>query len=583
MEEGMNPRRNIVSFDKPNPERASMGVLKTVKRCFKKVTEPYKCGGEDPQDQENGCVRNWKKIFLVVAVVGLALDPLFFYIPVFERDRFCLAWDNTMKIIAVVFRTFLDGLYMNRFLFYFRGKRVLNWHQHLYLVIDILSILPLPQVFSWFDTPNAKLPMTRQKLKWVIVGQYAPRIIRTYPLYRKVTRVSGRVTESRWTGAAFNLFLYILASHVFGAFWYSVAIERKDRCWRDACKKIHGCVIENLYCAQAGGDNRLFLNGSCPLINPDQISDPEVFNFGMFTEALQYGITESRDPKKFFHCFWWGLRNLSALGQNLNIGSFIGDISFAIIICLSGLILLALLIGRMQKYLQEEKEEKARDRELWMSHRGLPGEMRERIRRYERYRWRKTGGVDEEALLGKLPEDIKQDIKSHLCLNLLKKVPLFKILDVWQLNAISILMKPVFYSQNSYIVQQGEAIENMLFIQKGNLSSHSFCLVAGDFCCEDLLKWALSLPSSPQLPISSNTIWALTDVKGFVLSADDLEFVATRYSWFHCLQFRHMFRYHSAQQRRWAACFIQTAWRTHRRRKLSVCSEGGQYQNKLQK
>lgn len=55
---------------------------------------------------------------------------------------------------------------------------------------------------------------TKNLLKFVVLIQYVPRFIRIYPLYKEVTRTSGILTETAWAGAAFNLFLYMLASHV---------------------------------------------------------------------------------------------------------------------------------------------------------------------------------------------------------------------------------------------------------------------------------------------------------------------------------------------------------------------------------
>lgn len=75
------------------------------------------------------------------------------------------------------------------------------------------------------------------------------------------------------------------------------------------------------------------------------------------------------------------------------------------------------------------------DAEQWMSHRLLPEDLRERIRRYEQYKWQETRGVEEETLLRNLPKDIRRDVKRHLCLSLLMRVsdslyllPLFFIL-----------------------------------------------------------------------------------------------------------------------------------------------------------
>ena len=105
---------------------------------------------------------------------------------------------------------------------------------------------------------------------------------------------------------------------VVGAFWYLLSINREDRCWRDA---IGSGDKSALYCDKNGTtiNNTLVssLNNSCPLINPDDIKNQEVFNFGIFFDALESGVVENWDfPKKYFYCFWWGLRNLRFVNNN---------------------------------------------------------------------------------------------------------------------------------------------------------------------------------------------------------------------------------------------------------------------------
>lgn len=70
----------------------------------------------------------------------------------------------------------------------------------------ILVIIPKMSGFKSLNTKNL--------LKFVVFFQYVPRLLRIIPLYREVTRASGILTETAWAGAAFNLFLYMLASHV---------------------------------------------------------------------------------------------------------------------------------------------------------------------------------------------------------------------------------------------------------------------------------------------------------------------------------------------------------------------------------
>jgi len=65
---------------------------------------------------------------------------------------------------------------------------------------------------------------------------------------------------------------------------------------------------------------------------------------------------------------------------------------------------------------------KRRDSEQWMHHRLLPKELRERVRRYDQYKWLATRGVDEDILVQSLPKDLRRDIKRHLCLALVRRV-----------------------------------------------------------------------------------------------------------------------------------------------------------------
>ncbi|KAL1225544.1 putative cyclic nucleotide-gated ion channel 12 [Cardamine amara subsp. amara] len=152
-----------------------------------------------------------------------------------------------------------------------------------------------------------------------------PRIIRILPLYKEVTRTSHTISESHWAGAALNLFLFLMYSYVFGAFWYVIGVQKKVSCWRDACRRTQPdeCILENLF-GPKSVDNSLFLNTSCPLIDPDEITNSStkssnIYDFGMYIEVLKSGVAEvkPRDfPRKFVFCFWWGLRNLRFVHLN---------------------------------------------------------------------------------------------------------------------------------------------------------------------------------------------------------------------------------------------------------------------------
>ncbi|ONI25544.1 hypothetical protein PRUPE_2G308700 [Prunus persica] len=439
-------------------------------------------------DPQGPFLQKWNKIFVLACLIAVSLDPLFFYIPVIDDKNKCLDLDRKMKITASVLRSFTDIFYIVHIIFQFRtgfvapssrvfGRGVLvedAWsiarrYLSSYFLIDILAVLPLPQVVIIFipKLGGSKSLNTKNLLKFIVLFQYVPRVIRIYPLYREVTRASGILTETAWAGAAFNLFLYMLASHTY----------------------------------------------------------------------LQSTTTRL-----------------------------------------------------------EEMRVKRRDAEQWMSHRLLPENLRERIRRYEQYKWQETRGVDEENLICNLPKDLRRDIKRHLCLALLMRVPMFEKMDEQLLDAMCDRLKPVLYTEESYIVREGDPVDEMLFIMRGRLLTmttnggrtgffNSEYLKAGDFCGEELLTWALDPHSSSNLPISTRTVQALSEVEAFALKADDLKFVASQFRRLHSKQLRHTFRLYSQQWRTWAACFIQAAWRRHCKKKLetSLLEEENRLQDALAK
>lgn len=571
-------------------------------------------------DPQGPFLQKWNKIFVLSCILAVSLDPLFYYVPIIDDDQKCLSYDRKMEITATVLRSFTDIFYILHIIFQFStgfiapdsrvfGRGVLvedtlaiaKKYIVSYFLIDILAVLPLPQVVIWIVIPRLRgwrSLNTKNLLKFVVFFQYIPRVIRIYPLYKEVTRSSGILTETAWAGAAFNLILYMLASHVMGAFWYLFSIERETTCWKQACDQ-NGCNRSSLYCEDSPHTVYEFLNTSCPIQTPNTT----LFDFGIFLNALDAGVVQSTDfPQKFFFCFWWGLQNLSSLGQNLKTSTYVWEICFAVFIAISGLVLFSLLIGNMQTYLQstttrlEEMRVKRRDAEQWMSHRLLPENLKERIRRYEHYKWQETRGVDEENLLCNLPKDLRRDIKRHLCLALLMRVPIFEKMDDQLLDAMCDRLKPVLFTEDSYIVREGDPVDVMLFIMRGRLLTTTTnggrtgffnleYLKAGDFCGEELLTWALDPHSSSNLPISTRTVQALVEVEAFALVADDLKLVASQFRRLHSKQLRHTFRFYSQQWRTWAACFLQAAWRRYTRKKLeeSLREEENRLQDALAK
>ncbi|XP_035542485.1 cyclic nucleotide-gated ion channel 1-like [Juglans regia] len=593
---------------------------------------------------------HWDVMFLVLCVVTVAVDPLFFYLPVINEATKCITIDTTLEITAICVRSFLDLVAFGNLV----ARR--DYMMSSDYVINILAILPVPQVLvplMFSEMSGSKFRNIRRFLNVVVLSQYVPRILRIYRLWRKVNETiilpkSIPSTTSTSTVKAvnaegyknmmknippkgfivmkggFNLFLYLVASHVLGAFWYFFSIERETTCWHVACEPHQtdiGCIETSFNC-DAGFGNHTILNDYCSL--EKKTNTTLSFDFGIFQDARQSGILASMDfPRKTMFCFWWGLRNLSSLGQNLETSSDYWENCFTVLISVFGLLLFLYFIGNLQVYMQWEasnelkeifnrskkskqhdkiskrlensnsklkletykryyltdtdEEDKAktirtklRSIESWISTIGLSYQLKHIIKSYVTplILEDQKKDIDTENPFPHLPTPLGRLIKLHLCLPLLRTMPIFKNESEELLYEITCkFLKQVQYNQNSYIVREGEPLDAMIFVVKGivwmytsNHDDKTDCLKKGDIFGRNLVEWVLETPELSDLPLSTMTLKCHTKVEAFCLMVGDLKDMISQY-WWRFSKFRHITQSDSKQLKHFAASSIQAAWR----------------------
>ncbi|KAK9273748.1 hypothetical protein L1049_018558 [Liquidambar formosana] len=579
-------------------------------KVFHDIHEPFQKRIIDPGSD---IFLQWNRIFLFSCLVALFVDPLFFYLAsvVNEGSTECMRTDlSHLGIVVTCFRTIADMFYLLHMIIKFRTayvspssrvfgrgelvvdpKKIAQKYLKSDFFIDLIATLPLPQIVIWFIIPatrSSHADHTNNALVLIVLLQYIPRLYLIFPLSSQIIKAAGVVTKTAWAGAAYNLILYMLASHILGAAWYLLSIERHATCWKSICRKEVSPVkcLHFLDCGTLDDDDRKIWADGTLVFSDCNPNNNITFNYGIFENAVTKNVVSSDFIEKYFYCLWWGLQNLSSYGQSLSTSTFIGETSFAILIAILGLVLFAHLIGNMQTYLQsitvrlEEWRLKRRDTEEWMRHRQLPQDLRERVRRFVQYKWLATRGVDEESILRALPTDLRRDIQRHLCLDLVRRVPFFSQMDDQLLDAICERLVSSLSTQGTYIVREGDPVTEMLFIIRGRLESsttnggrtgffNTITLRPGDFCGEELLAWALLPKSTLNLPSSTRTVRALVEVEAFALRAEDLKFVANQFRRLHSKKLQHTFRFYSHHWRTWAACFIQAAWRRYKKRTMA--------------
>jgi len=121
-------------------------------------------------DPQGRLLQMWNIMFAVSCVIAVSMDPLFFYLPIVNRDKKCVWLDKRLKIIAYSLRSVTDLIYLLNIILQFicpyidevslkLGRTmVVNDPRQIakryffsrYFVIDVLAILPIPQVRDTF-------------------------------------------------------------------------------------------------------------------------------------------------------------------------------------------------------------------------------------------------------------------------------------------------------------------------------------------------------------------------------------------------------------------------------------------------
>ncbi|KAF9588337.1 hypothetical protein IFM89_008767 [Coptis chinensis] len=566
-------------------------------------------------DPRTRWIQEWNRVFLFVCVVGLFVDPLFFYSLSISEACMCLFIDGWFAITVTVLRCMTDALHVLNMLLQFKMlkfaslmKREEEEKLHntsakavaiRYLkdkkgfFFDLFVILPLPQIVLWVVTPSllseGLTTVVMTVFLIVFLFQHLPKIYHSSCLLRRVQNSSGYIFNNVWWGFALNMLAYFVAAHAAGACWYLLGIQRATKCLRNQCRGTPGCGPKTLSCEEP-----IFYFGTAMLNDRARLawaenktarticieSPDDQFDYGVYKWTVQLVTNHNRFEKTLFPIFW-GLMTLSTFG-NLESTTEWVEVVFNIIILTSGLILVTMLIGNIKVFLHATTSKKQamhiklRNMEWWMRRRHLPPIFRQRVRLYERQKWAAMRGVDECEIIKNLPEGLRRNIKYHLCLDLVKQVPLFQHMDELVLENICDRVKSLIFPKGETITREGDPVQRMLFVVRGHLQSSqvlrdgltSCCMLGpGNFSGDELLSWCLRRPFVERLPPSSSTLVTLETTEAFELDAQDVKYVTQNFRYtFVNEKVKRSARYYSPGWRTWAAVAIQLAWRRYKHR-----------------
>ncbi|XP_020998923.1 probable cyclic nucleotide-gated ion channel 20, chloroplastic isoform X1 [Arachis duranensis] len=565
-------------------------------------------------------VQQWNKFFAICCLLAIFVDPLFFFLLSVQKEHKCIVMNTPMTTLLVFLRSMNDFVYLINIILQFRlayvapesrvvgagelvdhPKKIALHYLQTYFFLDLLVVIPLPQIIILFVIPqnlgSSGANYAKNLLRAVILVQYIPRLCRFLPMLISPT---GFIFESAWANFFINLLTFMLSGHVVGSWWYLFALQRVNQCLRDACKKSD--ILECNRFIDCGHEHaekyrnkmnwKYWMNDT----NSSACFTEDGFPYGIYLKGVNL-TAEHNVITRYVYSSFWGFQQISTLAGNLTPSYFVWEVLFTMAIIGLGLLLFALLIGNIQNFLQAlgrrrlEMSLRRRDVEQWMSHRRLAEDLKRRVRQAERYNWAATRGVNEEVLLENLPEDLQRDIRRHL-FKFVKKVRIFALMDEPILDAICERLRQKTYIKGSIVLYSGGLVEKIVFIVRGKLESigedGNVSLSEGDACGEELLTWCLEHTSANrdgkkvkiprQRLVSNRTVTCLTNVEAFSLTAADLEEVTSLYARFlRSPRVHGAIRYESPYWRCFAATRIQVAWR-YRKKRLSRADTSQSYE-----
>ncbi|XXG81262.1 hypothetical protein AAC387_Pa09g1939 [Persea americana] len=516
----------------------------------------------DPRSKR---VQRWNRAFLIARGVALAIDPLFFYALSIGRDGTpCLYMNGGLAAIVTALRTCADAVHLCHVWLQFRlayvsreslvvGCGKLVWDARAIASHYVRSVKGF-----WFDA-FVILPVP-QTVFWLVV----PKLIKQEEI------------------------------KVAGGCWYILAIQRVASCIREQCEMHNTCNLVSLSCRKGVcyglpllldmGEYSCDNNATTTNKIPECLDRNGSFPYGIYQLALPVVSSNSLVVKILYPIFW-GLMTLSTFGNELEPTSQWQEVIFSIVCVLSGLLLFTLLIGNIQVFLsavmakKRKMQLRCRDLEWWMKRRQLPSRLRQRVRRYERQRWAAMGGEDEMEMINDLPQGLRRDIKRYLCIDLIKQVPLFQNMDDLILDNICDRVRPLVFSKDEKIIREGDPVQRMVFIIRGQLKSSqtlskgmvATCILGpGNFLGDELFSWCLRRPFMDRLPASSATFICVEETEAFGLDAQHLRYITDHFRYkFANERLKRTARYYSSHWRTWAAINIQLAWRRSKLRTQS--------------
>uniref|UniRef100_A0A1I8JGJ0 Cyclic nucleotide-binding domain-containing protein n=1 Tax=Macrostomum lignano TaxID=282301 RepID=A0A1I8JGJ0_9PLAT len=203
-------------------------------------------------------------------------------------------------------------------------------------------------------------------------------------------------------------------------------------------------------------------------MRPDglMIANSEPYNFSAELDELY---------AKYLYSFYWSSLTLTAVAEIPKpVTEF--EYVFEIIVLIVGILIFAIIIGSVGSMVTNisaastEFQQRMDGAKRYMEFRKVGKALEHRVLRWFDYLWENKQSLDEENILGTLPEKLKAEVAIHVHFDTLKRVAIFQDCEPGLLVELVLKLKLQVFSPGDYICRKGDIGKEMYIVKRGKIS-----------------------------------------------------------------------------------------------------------------
>ncbi|XP_071054272.1 cyclic nucleotide-gated cation channel subunit A isoform X1 [Onthophagus taurus] len=186
------------------------------------------------------------------------------------------------------------------------------------------------------------------------------------------------------------------------------------------------------------------------------------------------GTVNATLMRQYIYSFYWSTLTLTTIGET-PVPENDAEYLFVVADFLAGVLIFATIVGNIGSMISNmniarvDFQNRMDGVKQYMAFRKVGRELEGRVIRWFAYTWAESGALDEERVLGALPDKLKAEIAIKVHLETLQKVRIFKDCEPGLLEALVLKLRLQVFSPGDYICRKGDVGKEMYIVKRGRL------------------------------------------------------------------------------------------------------------------